>query len=404
VKEAETECFIVAPKTASQLDVLEDDILLAKNPINKKSVASKVKIDENIEDKTVLVHKTILDAIGLDEDSRIKVLKFEKEIKKPASVDFEFEIIENLDKDSLTFVKENQEEFIDFINERIWTKDSKFLWEDEKLRVSVKDTSLDIKKDEVFDFEEMEQFNYSLSSSRSGSYSSVLLIDLSGSMETKDLPRKGIERIIEKIYKNTENNRIKEYLEKLKEEPKIKRHQGATLGGLVYLLHEIERCGVNKISVILFSDEASMILFGDEKYFAPKVCDINDVFEEMIENIRYHPRGRTNISAGLNEAIEIMKDFEHDEMKMVVLLTDGEPHPASIDDRETVMDVVEDRLAPRKDVIINTIGLGDEVDHHLLDNIATETGGEYNSVNTLEGLTEAYSKYTHSISADDLYP
>ena len=402
VKEAETEYFIVAPKTASQLGISEEDILLVKNPINQKTVAGKAKIDEGIEGKTLLINSKLLNSIGLDEDSQVKVSNYGKKIKKPVEAEFEVEMRGDLDQDTLKLVEENEEEFIEFINDRIWTRDSKFLWKDKKLLISLKETDLEIEKDDVVDFAALD--SYSLSSSPTDFYSGVLLIDLSGSMETKDLPMEGIVNVFEKIYTNIESKITKKFLKKLKEEPKIKRSQGATLSSLIYLFYEIEKEAENKISVILFSEEASVILFEDQKYFSTKVCDVDRAFEKVIENIRYHPRGRTDISTGLKKAIETMKDFEHEKMKMLVLLTDGEPHPDSLDDRETVMDVVDDRLAPRRDVIINTIGLGDEVDHHLLDKIANKTGGEYTYVNTLESLTEAFSKYADSISADDLYP
>jgi len=401
VKEAKTEHFVISPETASKLDISEDDILLAKNPINQKTVAGKVNIDESIERKTVELEKTLMKSIGLGDDSQIKVSHYEKNVKKPVEAEFEVEMRRNLDQDRFKLVEENEEEFIEFINSRIWTKDSKILWKDKQLVLSLKETDLEIEKDDVVDFSALDRF--SLSNSPADSFSGVLLIDLSGSMETRDLPMEGIVKIIEDINKSIESKRIEEFLDNLKEGSKIKRSQGATLSSLIYLLHEIERKAGNKISVILFSDEASAISFEDQKYFLPDVCDVDSAFEEVIENIKYHPRGRTNISESLEEAIEVIKGFEHEKMKMLVLLTDGEPHPISLDDRETVMDVIDDRLAPRKDVIINTIGLGDEVDHHLLDNIANKTGGEYTYVNTLEGLTETYSKYADSISVDNLF-
>lgn len=398
----DTEHFTIGPETASKLDISEGDILLAKNPVNHKSIAGEVTIDKSVEEKTVLVDKTIFESIGLDDGSEIMVSKYEKEIRKPVKVDFKVERRENSNSDFPSLVEEDEEEFIDFVKNRKWTKDSRFLWEDKNLMISLDGTDLQDGEENVFALTELEEFNCNYTDSKS--YSGVLLVDLSGSMETRDLVMEEIDQVVEKISDGIESTKTTKFLEELSRESEIKRVQGVTLCVLNYLFEQVKNDRIHKTSIILFSDEASIIEFDGVDYFSVKASDIEDAFEEIIEEIRYHARGRTNISASLEEAVETMKDFEHEKIKQVLLLTDGEPRPSSVDDKDTVLDIVERRLSPREDVIINTIGLGDEVDHNLLDKIANKTGGEYTYVRSLEDLNEVYSEYSDPISIGYLDP
>jgi len=400
VKEAETESFVIGPDTSSDLGVSESDVLLARNPVNGKGLAGEAKIGESVEEKTVMINRCLFESIGLNEGSELMISRYEKEIKKPIEVTFGVEDKGKSDRDPLTLIKENEGEFIDFVKDILWTKDSKFLWRDKKLIVSIDEVDVEIDKDDVIDFNRLEEF--SLVISETDFYSAVFLVDLSGSMETKDLAVKEIDSLIEEIKEAVDSPVTSEFIDDLEDNSKIKRSQAAAFCVLVYLVREIERG--DKISMIPFSDEASVLLFQDLKYFASDVCDLETGLNKIIEDIKYHPRGRTNISDALNEAVETMKDFDHQEKKMIVLLTDGEPKPPSIDDKDAVMKVIDDRLAPRKDVIINTIGLGDQVNHHLLDSIATKTGGEYTYVNSLQGMIETYSRYAESISDSAFSP
>jgi len=402
VNETETEYFIIGPDTASRLEIAEKDVLLAENPVNHKSIAGEVKIEKGVEEGTVFIDVSLLNSIELEKNSKLLISSYEKEIIKPVDAEFTIERIEESDEDPIKLIKEGEEEFIDFLKNRMWTKDSKFLWDDKKLVVSIDEGNSEIEKNSVVDFTRLEEFSYRFIDKKVKSYSAVLLIDLSGSMEMKDLTTEGIESMLDKIEESIQGD--EEFLEILKNESKIKRSQGAILYCLTYLIQEVEKGLGEKMAVVLFSDESSIITFNDRKYFSTELCGINRASEKIIDDIKYHPRGRTNISAALTEAIETMKDFEHEKMKMILLLTDGEPHPPSVDDKKKVIDIVENRLAPRKDVIVNTMGLGDEVDHNLLDKIASKTDGEYTYVKNLQGLIETCSVNAESVPMTNLNP
>ncbi len=397
IEERESKKFQINEKIAKSLEVTEDDLLLAQNPINNKTIVGKTELAK-IESNKIGMDPTSFESIGLDQGFKISVWRYDGEIKKLKEVKFGIEKISKSERDPLSYIKENEDEFIDFISPKICTKHTEFIWDSVDLLISLESTYPELKNDEVGDFTELKDFSYSWGGSELKSFDGVLLVDLSGSMDTKDLSIKGVDWLIERINKSISGKNTTEFLENIRKEQEIKRADGATLCSLIYLVQKVGRGVGDKISIIPFSDSASTVSFDGENYFSSAMTDASSASENIIQKVRYHPRGKTNISEGFDKAIDTIKNFDRGKMKMIVLLTDGKPHPPSIDSPEEVLDLIEKRIKPRRDVIVNTIGLGDDVEHHLLDEIAKKTGGEYTYVNSLEGLTQAYSRYATNIS------
>ncbi|MFW6144720.1 MAG: vWA domain-containing protein [Candidatus Natronoplasma sp.] len=398
IEENDSEDFTVDKATASELSLEGNEILIGKNPINQKAIAGGVEMRGDMEKDKIGITRHLYESIGLDTGFEIEVEKYESELIKVKEVEFGFEDQKGSSEDPLSVVKENEEEFIDFIQDKIFTKNSKFYWDEEGLLVSVEKTYPEMEGDQVGDFTEVEDCTYVWGGSELKSFDGVLLIDISGSMETKDLKMEDIDWVVERIDSGIQGEVTSGFLSELKERMNIKRSEGAVFCALMYLVQKIGRGVGDKISVVPFSTDAGPIDFQDQRFFSSRVGTTKEAAENIIEHINYAKRGRTNISGALEEAIEVMKDFDRGKMKMVVVLTDGEPNPPSVDDPRSVKKVVEERLAPRKDVVVNTIGLGDQVDHQQLDKVASMTGGEYTYVNSLQGLTQAYSRYATSIS------
>ncbi len=395
---SDTDHFIVSEVTAEELGVDEDDLLLGRNPINQKTVVGKTKVDSGSEENKIAMSRTLLESIGLDTGFEIEVEAYDDELKEITKVEFAVKKEGDSEEDPLAAVKEDEKEFLSFVKDRVFTKYSECLWLEKDLLISLRETDPDLEGNEVADLSKVEDFSYTWGDSGLKSFDGVLLIDTSGSMEIADLEMENIRWVLERISKGVEGERSKEFLEELKGKENIKRYEGAAFCVLMYLVQKIGRGVGDKISVITFSTDASPVQFQDNKYFSAATGTTDEAAETIIEGITYARRGHTNLSEAFREAIEAMKDFKIDKMKMIVMLTDGKPNPPFIDDSQSVMKIVEENLAPRKDVVVNTIGLGEEVDHHLMDQIARKTGGEYNYVTSLQGLSEAYSRYATSIS------
>lgn len=398
LKEDDTDEFLISDLGASELGIEENELLLARNPINKKSVVGRAAIETDIEEDKISLDRTLFESIGLDSGFEIEVEKYSKKPKTVREVEFGIESRGNPDQDPLVFVKENEGDFLNFISDKIFTKDSKFPWSGKGLLISIKETYPGMDEDDAADLSDLEDFSYAWGGSELKSFDGLLLIDMSGSMETEDLDMEDIDWLVDRISRALDGDTSKEFLKNLEGEDKIKRSEGAAFCALMYLVQKIGRGVGDKISIIPFSSEAETVYFDDKRFFSSSTGTTEDAAENIIKSIKYHIRSHTNISTALEEAIETIKDFERDKMKMIVILTDGKPNPPAIDDPRKVNRIVEERLAPRRDVIINTIGLGEDVDHGLLDEIAHKSGGEYTYVTTLQGLTQAYSRYATSIS------
>ncbi len=398
IEENDFKTFMINQETASEHSIEENDIVVGRNPINQKTVAGRAMISDHIEKESIAIHRDLFESIGLDTGFEIDVEKYGSDPVKVKETEFGFEDRSGSSDDPLSVVKENEEEFIDFIKGRIFTRNSKFYWAEKGLLVSVENTYPEMEGGLVGDFSELEDCSYVWGGSELKSFDGVLLIDVSGSMETRDLKMEDIDWVVERIDSGIQGEMTSGFLGELKEKMNIKRSEGAAFCALMYLVQKIGRGVGDKISMIPFSNSASKIRFQDKKFFSSEIGSTKEAAENIVEEIKYATRGQTNISGALEEAIEVMKDFDRDKMKMIVMLTDGEPHPPSLDDGRRVKDLVEKRLAPRRDVVVNTIGLGEEVDHQLLDKVASMTGGEYTYVNSLHGLTQAYSRYATSIS------
>lgn len=398
IEENDGDAFVINEKIASEHSIEEDDVLLGKNTINQKAIAGHAETCDDIDKEKIGIPREKFESIGLDCDFKIEIQKYNDDLVSVKEVDFGFVDRSSSSEDPLSTVKENEKEFLNFIKEKVFTKNSKFFWDTHQLLVSIKSTYPKLGVDQVGVFTDIEECNYVWGGGELKSFDGILMIDMSGSMETKDLKMEDIEWVVERINSGIQGKMTSGFLRNLKDRMKIKRSEGAAFCALMYLVQKIGRGVGDNISIVPFSKEAKPIRFKDQKFFSSKIGSTREAAENIIETINYFPRGQTNISGALDQTIEVMKEFNRDKMKMVVILTDGEPNPSSIDDRDSVKKLVNERIAPRSDVIINTIGLGDEVDHHLLEEIASVTGGEYTYVNSLEGLTQAYSNYATSIS------
>jgi hypothetical protein len=85
----------------------------------------------------------------------------------------------------------------------------------------------------------------------------------------------------------------------------------------------------------------------------------------------------------------LLTEFGDEKIKMLVILTDG--RPTKPDSEAKVVEVVEQYLLQRNDIVINAAGIGEDVDERLLLKIVNNCRGNYTRVTDLKLLVEWYA-------------
>lgn len=116
----------------------------------------------------------------------------------------------------------------------------------------------------------------------------------------------------------------------------------------------------DNVGIIDFDSKASIL--------CPLTNDKNNA-KKVLKNI--DSAGGTLLSAGLDKGIETLKELSNKHYKMMFFLTDGKDGNKN----KGVMNAIIS--AVNNNIVINTVGLGNDIDEKILIKIANETGGNY---------------------------
>lgn len=230
------------------------------------------------------------------------------------------------------------------------------------------------------------------------SFDTIFLLDLSGSMYNEDFNMENMELSNDSIKDDFDSKFLKNFISEIVGEKEISRYRGALTSILLYVIKTVERKEDNNISIIPFSDSAEAIRFEGKKYFSSSNSDLENIFDRSIKDVEEFLRGKTDIRSALEESIEVIKKLKKDRMKMIVLLTDQNSDQKDNDPKIEIQNLINDRLSPREDVVINTVGLGDDVDEELLNSIASKTGGEFIKAEGIGDLDYPFSRFSKVVS------
>jgi Mg-chelatase subunit ChlD len=135
------------------------------------------------------------------------------------------------------------------------------------------------------------------------------------------------------------------------------------------------------------SDYLSLVTFN---YGSQIIIDNTKVTSEYIETFRYaidtlDAEGGTNLSAGLLNVKSILERANPTQVSKtgLIILTDGQVNEGIIRSEE-LMRIIQAIKQVNPNISITTIGYGEDHNAALLNNIATNGGGSYNVVNTIE--------------------
>ena len=161
-------------------------------------------------------------------------------------------------------------------------------------------------------------------------------------------------------------------------------HSGSMRGEKIKQLREAVKLAIDQmadedlVSVVVFNESADVV--------APNMSAADrDTLKHKIDRIR--AGGGTTMSRGMREGVhQISLGVSNDRINRMLLLTDGQTFG---DERDCVR-LAQD--AESKDIAINALGLGDDWNEDLLDDIAAAGSGESDFIDTPDKIVPLFSQ------------
>ena len=135
-------------------------------------------------------------------------------------------------------------------------------------------------------------------------------------------------------------------------------------------------------------DNVGVVLYGDFAFIASPISYEKEIVIDMLE---YLTQGMAGQNTAIGESIAMsVRAFKHSKAKskIIILLTDGEHNSGAISPKDAV------QMAKERGIKIYTIAMGNrgEADEALLQEIATDTKGEFFSAINAKELKKVYEK------------
>jgi Ca-activated chloride channel homolog len=139
-------------------------------------------------------------------------------------------------------------------------------------------------------------------------------------------------------------------------------------------------------------DTISIVAFSDRKYLIAESQIVSDK-EELKRRIdRIRDGGGTAISGGLGQGLaELDKALSPDRVSRVLLLTDGQTFG---DEKQCKKQAKE---AGAKGIVVNALGLGEDWNEDLLDDIAEASGGVADFIDSPDRIVEFFERAVKSM-------
>ncbi len=381
----------VNPEDADELDLEPGDLVILLDEIADEKCVGKVTFDDEMEEGTVGIDQAYIDTLSSSEDSYVTLDLYEGDLKVVDHIVFGIEPLRGQDpSESLMMAREHENDLLEFMDKRAIIQGQKVIWEEFDVNVEILETKPPLGDAEVaiISREILGGFEYR-STTRGVPFDGVLLIDVSGSMKREDIRVKGLAQVITHLKGGFTSETVQSFLRKFEEGSYVKRYDSAALSALIYLSEKIGRGKGEKIGIVPFTAEASILTFDGQNYFDSSVnSNIGMVAEQIVNAVRV-AHSTTNLSDGLLRALQLCSEFGDEKVKMLVILTDG--RPTKPDSEERVLSIVNEQIAKRADIIVNAAGIGSKVDSLFLKEIVRRCRGEYIKVTDLKGLVEWYS-------------
>lgn len=395
IEKVDTKKAKLAPRLFDQLDIHEGDILSISEPNTGKKIVALAGKTREISEEKVGLNEEHVNSLGVDEGFTVEITPYREGLVPVREVELGIQPASDEDvraEDLMLSIKKNEKELLDFLGDKLFTINSRFIWDEYGVMVSIEDTKPELGVDDVARFGELDDFTYKWVGKEVKTFNGILFIDISGSMEKEDMRCEGIEWAIDRMRQEFTDQEAQRFFDRVQGRKKLSRLDGSLLAALKYLVEKIGRGVGEKIAVMLYTSKAHIVEFEDgEKYFnsSQPTERVASRLLSKAENIHH---GKTNLLEALQKGKEVSKEFPINKMKMFVILTDGE-----VDHEEKCLKFFQKHIYPRGDIVVNTLGIGNMINERFLSHIARNSGGQYHHVEDLQELVEKYSEYAMNL-------
>jgi len=442
---------IFHPKDVSFFGIRQNELVKIIDEDSSSYAILTTFISEKAYQDTCLGDPNILNNIGIQDGAIVDIEPFQGEIVFADKVKIEFSTIDTNPRDF--FKKNNIEKLKQFLKNYYFLQTTEILWPEQSASLRIKIVEPKLEPNEICKIPDSCEINL-MEEVQNMPFNAILLIDHSRSMTRYDVNIKGVEntlvelenrllrgtnfsrnsalaRLFARLKKNFSNNQEKKWVTRGENVKEVTKRRGASridsvlLATLLFFQLKISRGYGEKCVFISYADDAKPIPLGNGK--KNNIIEANefngDLCNALIQKIKdnnFMRWGNTNISSAFKYckkiALDLKRDFNSYKPIMILLLTDGRPHPREIDNPQNLLDTIFNlkETLEEQDIpfIVYAIGIGDETKEKsaktLLTRVAKAGNGAYHYVSEVEDLISWYQRlatnFSYKISQDNINP
>jgi Mg-chelatase subunit ChlD len=156
-------------------------------------------------------------------------------------------------------------------------------------------------------------------------------------------------------------------------------------------MENVKRCLDAMLACLSADDMLSIITFESSSTIHLQCMTVSEAHKAHIQSIigAISPQDMTNLSAGLGNVRAVLATAPPQLKTGIILLTDGHINQG-ITESAPIKAIIQDILQSRAGLSFHCVGYGTDHNDVLLKDIALETQGSYNIVNTLEDVATAF--------------
>ncbi|MBD3189026.1 MAG: VWA domain-containing protein [Candidatus Heimdallarchaeota archaeon] len=399
-------------KDLEALGIPKGTLLEVTDEISGTSFVSTAYEGENIEQGSFLANQSFSEAMGFMEGFEYDLLAYQngfKPIKKvtitPGRIGEESEKNGADPIANINLIKE-------LMDGLILGREYSLSWPEEGFMVKVKKTEPPIQTGEIFRFDKTE---HDLSiETVAEEFNGILVFDISSSMSKRDIDAQNTETILAAFNNLAQHelSQLEPLLKEVENRPMIRRLDTAALAALVFLEQKIGRGKGEKVGLIGFSDDATVLtttvddnvqnFFNVDNIGRKGLAQLLMVMlvTNFWQRAQQSDKRGTNLEAALLKAIELADQMDvanpetGQENTMIVLLTDGR-----FTSGRSPTEVVYKHIKDRPKTVVHVIGIG-EADEDLYKAVAEYGHGSFKKFTQVDDLTSYYSRLANAFKMD----